>query len=406
MTPTRRSVAIVPVVAIATAAALLLPVGPLASADQPRLSLNTVAVDLVAPAAPPAGGAPTLDVTTYLDEVDIPWDVAFVGDVMLVTERDQERILARFPGGETRVLSSAPAGMWHQGETGLMGIAVDPAFAENRRIYTCHGYSSGGTTDIRVVRWGINEAFTAATQQANVITGIQIVTGRHGGCRLRFAGNGALFVGTGDSAVGVNPQSLTSPNGKTLRVIAGTGAPWPGNPFFDAANQVKRTIYTYGHRNVQGLALRKGNQMWSAEHGPDRDDEVNKLKAGSNYGWNPVPGYDESVPMTDHSLPGRQIDARWSSGSTTIATSGMAWLKGNKWGSWEGRLAVAALAGSELRLLEFSTDGQLISQLSIAEFDGDFGRLRAVQLGPHRNLFVTTSNGGGNDRVLKVKPQA
>ena len=110
--------------------------------------------------------------------------------------------------------------------------------------------------------------------------------------------------------------------------------------------------------------------------------------------------------MTDHSLPGRQINARWSSGSTTIATSGMAWLKGNKWGSWEGRLAVAALAGSELRLLEFSPDGQLISQLSIAEFDGDFGRLRAVQLGPNRNLFVTTSNGGGNDRVLKVKPQA
>ena len=297
MTPTRRSVAMAPIVAITTAALLLLPVGPLASADQPRPSDRAAAAVLVAPAAPPASGAPTLDVTTYLDEVDIPWDVAFVGDLMLVTERDQERILARFPGGETRVLSSAPAGMWHQGETGLMGIAVDPAFAENRRIYTCHGYSSGGTTDIRVVRWGINEAFTAATQQANVITGIQIVTGRHGGCRLRFAGNGALFVGTGDSAVGVNPQSLTSPNGKTLRVIAGTGAPWPGNPFFDAANQVKRTIYAYGHRNVQGLALRKGNQMWSAEHGPDRDDEVNKLKAGSNYGWNPVPGYDESVPM-------------------------------------------------------------------------------------------------------------
>jgi len=100
VTPTRRSVAIVPVVAIATAAALLLPVGPLASADQPRPSDRAAAAVLVAPAAPPASGAPTLDVTTYLDEVDIPWDVAFVGDVMLVTERDQERILARFPGGE------------------------------------------------------------------------------------------------------------------------------------------------------------------------------------------------------------------------------------------------------------------------------------------------------------------
>jgi glucose/arabinose dehydrogenase len=144
--------------------------------------------------------------------------------------------------------------------------------------------------------------------------------------------------------------------------------------------------------------------MWSAEHGTSRDDEVNRLKAGGNYGWDPAPGYDEEAPMTDHSLPGRQIDARWSSGFPTIATSGMAWLTGSKWGAWEGRLAVAALAGTELRVLEFTGDGELISQLTVAEFDGDFGRLRAVQIGPKNNLYVTTSNGGGTDRVLKVVP--
>ena len=97
---------------------------------------------------------------------------------------------------------------------------------------------------------------------------------------------------------------------------------------------MKRKVYTYGHRNVQGMALRRGSQMWSVEHGTYRDDEVNKLKSGGNYGWNPVPGYDESKPMTDHSLPGRQIDAKWSSGQPTIATSGAAWLKGDVWGAW------------------------------------------------------------------------
>jgi glucose/arabinose dehydrogenase len=191
-------------------------------------------------------------------------------------------------------------------------------------------------------------------------------------------------------------------NGKVLRVDE-NGAPWPTNPFIDEANPVTKKIFTYGHRNVQGLSARHRNQMWSAEHGTYRDDEVNKLKPGGNYGWNPVPGYDESKPMTDHSLPGRQIDAKWSSGEPTIATSGMAWLRGDKWGNWEGRLAVAALAGSELLVLEFSPTGELISEISVAEFDGDFGRLRAVELGPQNNLYVTTSN-GGSDRILEVTP--
>ena len=382
-----------------------MPVGPLAGAEPPATSgqpaTGSGATGLLALPGSDAGG-PTLDITTHVDDLDLPWDVAFAGKNLLFTERDRERLSVRLPSGEVRVLFDNPAGMWHAGETGLMGLAVDPDFDTNRRVYTCHGNES--PREIRVVRWGINAAFTSATQQADVVTGIQITSGRHGGCRLRFSSDGALFVGTGDSAVGTNPQDLGSLNGKTLRVVAGTGAPWPGNPFIDDANPVTRKIYTYGHRNVQGLALRKENEMWSAEHGPSRDDEVNKLKPGGNYGWDPVPGYDESVPMTDHDLPGRQIDAKWSSGVPTIATSGMAWLKGSRWGAWEGRLAVAALAGAELRLLEFSRKGELISQLSIAEFDGDFGRLRAVQMGPRQTLYVTTSNGGANDQIIKITP--
>jgi len=322
---------------------------------------------------------------------------------MLWTERDRERISVRMASGEIRTLAENPAGMWHSGETGLMGLAVDPNFTDNRRIYTCHGYESGGTRDIRVVRWRVNGAWTTATQKVDVVTGIEIVTGRHGGCRLRFADNGALHIGTGDSAVGTNPRDLTSLNGKTLRVNARTGAAWPGNPFLDSSNANTRLVYTYGHRNVQGLALRESGQMWSAEHGSYRDDEVNKLVAGGDYGWHPIPGYNESVPMTDRSLPGRQTVAKWSSGEPTIATSGMAWLNGPKWGSWNGQLAVAALAGSELRLMKFTPGGSLVSQQTLAELDATFGRLRAVQMGPEQTLYVTTSNGSG-DRVLKVTP--
>ena len=83
-----------------------------------------------------------------------------------------------------------------------------------------------------------------------------------------------------------------------------------------------------------------------SEHGPDRDDEVNRLITGGDYGWNPVPGYNQSVPMTDHNLPGTQQSAKWRSGFPTIATSGAAWVSGTQWGLYNGTLAVAALKGS------------------------------------------------------------
>jgi glucose/arabinose dehydrogenase len=167
---------------------------------------------------------------------------------------------------------------------------------------------------------------------------------------------------------------------------------------------MKRRVFTYGHRNVQGLALRSDGRMWSVEHGTYRDDEVNRLSKGGNYGWNPVPGYDESKPMTDFSLPGPQIGARWSSGNPTIATSGAVWLRGERWGQWQGCLAVATLAGESLRILRFGADGGFVRMWRPAALDGTYGRLRSVVLGPGNALYVTTSNGAGEDRILRVTP--
>ena len=125
---------------------------------------------------------------------------------------------------------------------------------------------------------------------------------------LRAAGY--LWIATGDAQTGTVPQDLTSLGGKVLRVSAATGESARGNPIASSR------IYTYGHRNVQGLARRPGtNQMWSVEHGPTEDDEINLLAAGRNYGWDPVPGYNQSVAMTDLvKFPGA-VEARWSSGS-------------------------------------------------------------------------------------------
>ena len=358
------------------------------------------------PSLAASSAAPRLSVRRVMTGLDHPWDVTFLpSGAMLVTERDRERILLRRPGGQRRVVADKPRGFWHGGETGLMGIVADPAFAKNGRFYTCSGFQSARTQDVRVVLWRLPGSGARAVRVRPLVTGLPSVSGRHGGCRLRFGRQDALYVGTGDAAVSTNAQSLHSLGGKVLRVDPRTGAGLASNPFARADDPDKRRVYTYGHRNVQGLALRPGGPMWSVEQGTYRDDEVNRLVAGGNYGWDPGPGYDESVPMTDFTLPGRQIAARWSSGDPTFATSGASWLSDARWGGWQGRLAVAALKDSSLRVMRFSPAGRLLGVRLPPQLDGTYGRLRSPQIGPDGALYVTTDNGGGNDVVLRVVPR-
>jgi aldose sugar dehydrogenase len=364
------------------------------------------------PAATATGSGPAeralrLRVRTVVRNLDIPWDLTFLpSGAMLFTERDRERIWWRGHEGRRHVVAATPRGVWHSGETGLMSILAARDFARTRQFLTCHGVTRPNGHAIHVVRWRLNDAATKARRLDTIVPGLPTRSGRHGGCRLRYGAGGALYIGTGDAAVGTNPQSLRSGGGKVLRVRPRTGAGWPGNPYADASSAMKRRVYTYGHRNVQGLALRSDGRMWSVEHGTDRDDEVNLLRKGGNYGWNPVPGYDESTPMTDFSLPGRQIGARWRSGNPTIATSGATWLRGRQWGRWQGCLAVATLADESLRIMRFRGDGSFVRMWRPPALNGQYGRLRSVVLGPGHALYVTTSNDGGNDRILRVTPRS
>ena len=338
---------------------------------------------------------PNLRVATLVSGLSIPWDIAFTPDgTMLFTQRAGV-LSSRLADGTVQTIDADFGDLFASGETGLMGIVVDPAFVSNRRFYTCQGHTG---PEIQVIAWTLNAAYTQATRVADpLVGGLPASSDRHGGCRLRFGPEGYLWIATGDAASGTLPQDLTSLGGKVLRVDASTGAGAPTNPFAPSR------VYTYGHRNVQGLALRPGtSQMWSVEHGPSVDDEINRLVAGRNYGWNPVPGYNESVPMTDLVEYPDAVEAKWSSGSTTRATSGGIFLEGNQWGVWEGRLAVATLADSKLRLFEFTPDGAFVSQLIVPELNGVFGRLRTPMMGPDGALYVSTSNGGSSDRILRI----
>jgi glucose/arabinose dehydrogenase len=366
-------------------------------------ALSPAAASPGTPARPAV--VPPLTVTTIASGLDIPWDVKSIGGGrLLITERTSKRLLL-WQSGQVRPIAFPSSTVWASGETGLMGLAVDPGFSSNRRFYTCQGgFRGAGVHDVRVNAWTLNASLTTARLSRTLIHGLPATSGRHGGCRLLITDYGALMVGTGDAATGTNPRNLSSLGGKTLRLNRLTGAPWPSNPFIRSRSLNARYVTSFGHRNVQGLTQRSDGSIWSVEQGTFRDDEVNRISAGGDYGYHPVPGYNEQVPMTDQRLPGTQINARWRSGDPTIATSGAAWVLGRQWGANNGTLAVAALKAERVLFMRFSSAGTLQYVRTPAALR-QFGRLRSVTRLGNGDLLITTSNGGGTDRVLRVRPQ-
>ena len=369
------------------------------------IALLSVVLTIQSPA--PAGAigqtiSPSLHVRVIADGLSLPWDLAPLPDgAILFTERPG-RLKVRLANGTVQQVDANLADLFVNSETGLLGLTLHPNFATNRRFYTCQGHSG---PEIQVIGWTLSADRSSATRFADpLVGGIDLGSGRHGGCRVRFGQDGNLWVATGDAATSANPQSLTSLAGKVLRVHPTTGAGVAGNPFANSANANTRRIYSYGHRNLQGLALRPGtDEMWTVEHGPSRDDEINRIVAGGNYGWDPSPGYVEDAPMTDLIKFPNAIEARWSTGNPTLATSGGIWVEGRNWGPLEGTLAVASLKNSTLRFFEFDDDGEFLATELGNELSSRFGRLRTPMVGANGTLLVTTSN-GSNDKILQVMP--
>ncbi|HEX6461704.1 MAG TPA: PQQ-dependent sugar dehydrogenase [Candidatus Saccharimonadales bacterium] len=338
---------------------------------------------------------PTLKTEAIIAGLQNPWDVAFLPDAaMLVTERGG-RIIYKASGEKERTFTQI-ADVRARGEGGLMGLEVDREFSKNSYIYTCFASTSG---DVRLVRWTFTKA--GLVNRKDIVTNIPLyTTGRHSGCRIKMDVNGVLWVGTGDAAQALIPQDPKSLGGKILRVTR-EGAAAPGN----LGGQFDPRVYSYGHRNTQGIALyaapKKGVAGFSVEHGPNIDDEVNKLVPG-NFGWNPTPPYIENVPMTDKKSYPNAVDAVWSSGGSTIAPSGAAFLTGSKWKAWQGALAIAVLKGQQLRIQKYDANFKITQDDAL--FQTQFGRLRSATTAPDGTLYLTTDN-SVNDQIIRVIPQ-
>jgi glucose/arabinose dehydrogenase len=325
------------------------------------------------------------------------WEMAFLptGEALFNERKGTMSVLKNGTVSTVATISDVKA----LGEGGLMGLAVDAQFSENRYVYTCIDTTAG---DIRVLRWKLATDLSGLSDRQDIVTGITMnPSGRHSGCRLAYGPDGYLWIGTGDAATGGTPQNPTSLNGKILRVDRnGVAAPGNVGSGFDAR------IYSYGHRNVQGIAFfaapRNNVLGVNVEHGPNIDDEVNLLQLG-NYGWAPPNGaYNENVPMTDKVKFPAAIPAIWSSGNPTQAPSGATTLNGPQWKGWDGAIVVAVLKATHLKVLRLDAANKVSKEEKI--LSGTYGRLRSAVQGPDGNLYITTDN-ATDDKIIKLTPQ-
>jgi glucose/arabinose dehydrogenase/putative cell wall-binding protein len=336
--------------------------------------------------------------TTIASGLSIPWDVAFLPDGrMLVTERaGRIRIYTSPASGATLHQTITVPSVRAEGEAGLMGIAVDVEHHKNGYVYVCASRQISGNWVNQVLRYTINSSNVWIGPK--VLLGGMVANTIHNGCAVEMDRFGFLWISMGDAAVGSRAQNRSSRNGKILRITRDGLIP-SDNPVIAG---VRNEIYSMGHRNPQGIAIRPGTDVvYVIEHGPDVNDEINRLVAGSNYGWPCYTGFGSPYQTSGCGPSTSYRNPVWASGGATIATSGGAFVNGPQWADYNGNLFVSTLKQSDVRRFVPNGAGSSFSGPT-THFDNAWGRLRGMTFGPGGQLYATTSN-GSNDRVVRIR---
>ena len=344
-----------------------------------------------------------LRVETLVTGLDTPWDLAWGPDGQIwVTERGG-RVSRVNPASGQRTTAGQVPDVAESGESGLMGIAFHPDFATQPYVYLAHTYLQSGSLRNRLVRvrW---DGQTLGTPEV-LLTNIP-GSGIHDGSRLAIGPDRLLYMTTGDASNGDLAQDRNSLAGKVLRLSL-TGQPAPGNPFGTA-------VYSYGHRNPQGLVFHPTTgALYASEHGPSDNDEINLIVAGRNFGWPTVHGAcDDDVGAERAFCQANNVVAPLAMWTPTIAPAGADVYVADLIPQWKGSLLFASLRGTALYRLTLSSDGQSVTSRETL-FQGDYGRLRDVLVAPDGVVYLATSNrdgrgnpAGDDDRILRVRPSA
>ncbi|WP_299967753.1 PQQ-dependent sugar dehydrogenase [uncultured Roseobacter sp.] len=385
-----------------------------------------------------------------LDGLDNPWDMAFLEDgTMLFTEKclglsvrmPDGSVNALYGVGETEGYASNGADLFCEGQAGMMGVAFDPDFGENRRIYV---YSTSNMSDPhtnRLMRFTLSEDFTSVSDRTDIVDDVPYKMaasdhpfggpGAHNGGRVRFDANGHLFLTTGDTHNGEVPQSPTMMGSKVLRIDTDGTAIADNSP----PDGFDPRTYTYGHRNIQGIAFHpETGAAITAEHGPWHSDEITILQNGGNAGWDPRPnmagrgdcpdnycGYSPNqeggmnryeraafMPMTDFDTYPDAMPPIWNNNGWSQGTSSAAFLDGDAWGDWNGAMVVGIMGigfggtpiGQRIDVIQFNDDNTDVEDVTEMTLPMDTGRFRSVVMGPDGSLYTSIDEG----TIYKLTP--
>ncbi|MBF0708929.1 PQQ-dependent sugar dehydrogenase [Alkalihalobacillus hwajinpoensis] len=311
--------------------------------------------------------------SAYIENLNVPWEIVQTGETFYLTERSGK--IAKFDNSLERQTIQLTKPVHSEGEGGLLGMAIAEDFSQSKVAYLYHTYLEGGNTFNRVVKLKLTEDTWEETDEllAN-IPGSQF----HNGGRLKIGPDGMLYITTGDAGEPELAQDKDSLAGKILRMDLEGNVP-EDNPFNDSY------VYSYGHRNPQGLAWNEEGQLFSSEHGQSAHDEINQIEAGNNYGWPVIEGDEIADGM---------VQPIYHSGDDTWAPSGMVFQ--------DDKLYVACLRGEEIRSFELKGQGTTVES-------EDIGRVRSLLL-DEDILFAITNNKDGrgdpvkeDDRMVKVR---
>lgn len=406
---------------------------------------------LAAPALAQTGMNTTrLQHEIVLDGLENPWDMAFLDDgTMLFTEKckglsvrlPDGTVNALYGVGETEGYASNGADLFCEGQAGMMGVAFDPDFANNRRIYVYSTSNMSTPHTNRLMRFTVNEDFTAVSDRTDIVDDVPYKMaasnhpfggpGAHNGGRVRFGPDGALWLTTGDTHNGQVPQSPTMMGSKVIRIDTDGNA----HPDNDPPEGFDKRTYTYGHRNVQGIAFHpQTGAAITAEHGPWHSDEITILRNGGNAGWDPRPnmagrgdcpddycGYSPNqeegmnryeraayMPMTDFDTYPDAMPPIWNNNGWSQGTSSAAFLDGEAWGDWDGAMVVGIMGigfggtpiGQRIDVIQFNEEGNDVFDVTEMTLPMEPGRFRSVVMGPDGSLYTAIDEG----TIYKLTP--
>ena len=366
----------------------------------------TLVIATLACSSPPAGtgsgevttsqGKTPLRVEKVMGGLQVPWSIVWAPDGrMIFTERNGR--VRVFENGELKPdpLFVVPD-VEPSGESGLMSVALHPQFTTNQQLYLSYAYSG---RRVRVVRYRVTPQ--GLTDRKVIIEDIPAAQ-FHAGCRIRFGPDGKLYLTTGDATKRDLAQKLDSLAGKTLRLNEDGSIP-SDNPFVGQQN-ARAEIWSYGHRNAQGMDWQPGsNLMFQTEHGPSGfdgpggGDEVNIVEKGKNYGW----------PLVHHKEAREGLESPLLEYTPACAPASGMFYRGNAIAEFKGNFFFGCLVGA--RLIRVTLDGRRV--VSQEDLVNKYGRIREVAEGPDGFIYFSTSNRDGrgtptqdDDRILRLVP--